>query len=525
MARAPFNPDRVRVPTAALKLPTGPLTVSQLTAMVKQAIEVALPATVHVVGQMSNFKRHSSGHLYFTLKDGASELSCVMWRSAVDATKFAPKDGLEVIASGTVEVFERAGRYQLYVRRLEPRGVGALELAFRQLCEKLQKDGLFDPTRKRAIPKFPRQIAVVTSPTGAALTDIVRTIHRRFPCVQILLHPVRVQGSGAAEEIAAAIRRVNANRVALGGIEVMIVGRGGGSLEDLWAFNEEIVARAIFASEVPVISAVGHEVDVTIADLVADLRAATPTAAGELAVPMLDDVLTRIAAAYARLERAAGSRLALRRAHLQAIEHRAVFRDPLSIVRRRELELDEFSDRMTKRAQLRASRARHRLERCVPSLQRIAPHRYLLAMTERLRHREARMRRNMTARVAFARRKLERVRDRWEAVSPTRRVAAMHERVRALGQSLPVLVGHALRLCTARLDAGEKRLEGVSPQSVLARGYSMTWKAKGRTLVRSLRDVRDRERVVTRVMDGEFESEVVDLRQLELFRSSCPNEN
>lgn len=525
MARAPFNPDRVRVPAETAALGGGSLTVSQLTALVKRAVEGALPATVHVVGQMSNLKRHSSGHLYFTLKDGGSELSCVMWRSAAEAMKFAPQDGLEALATGTVEVFERAGRYQLYVRRLEPRGVGALELAFRQLREKLEKEGLFDPARKRPLPRFPRRMAVVTSPTGAAISDIVRTMHRRFPCVSIFVYPVRVQGAGAAEEIAAAIRRINANSVALGGVDVMIVGRGGGSLEDLWAFNEEVVARAIFASDIPVVSAVGHEVDVTIADLVADVRAATPTAAGELVVPTLEEVVGRILAVRARLERAASSRNALGRARFRAIEHRATFREPLSIVRRRDLSLDEAMERLTKRMERRASGARRRLDRCAPSLQRIAPHRYLLVMTERLRHRVARLRRNAVVRAAVERTRFEVVRDRWEAVSPRRRAAVMQERIRSLAKSLPVLLGHVFRLCDARLAAAEQRLEGVSPRSVLARGYSVTWRAKGRKLVRSLRDVDDGERVVTRVEDGEFESEVVGLRQLELFRPPCPNEN
>ncbi len=289
MARQPFNPDLVKVPDDEKhRYGTEPISVSQLTAMVKRAIEETLPSTLHVVGEISNFKRHSSGHLYLTLKDRASELSCVMWRSAAAKLPFGPEDGLEVIATGRVEVFERSGRYQLYIRKLEPRGVGALELAFRQLRERLSDAGLFAEKHKRPIPRYPRRIAIVTSPTGAAIADMLRTIKRRYPCVHILVHPVRVQGPGAAQEIAAAIRRVNACAERLGGIDSMIVGRGGGSLEDLWPFNEETVARAIHASRIPIISGVGHEVDVTIADLVADVRAATPTAAAELAAPVLE---------------------------------------------------------------------------------------------------------------------------------------------------------------------------------------------------------------------------------------------
>ncbi|MDO8631193.1 MAG: exodeoxyribonuclease VII large subunit, partial [Phycisphaerales bacterium] len=302
MKREPFNPDliprRADEHRAAL---AGPLTVSQLTSLIKRAIQDSLPATVHVVGEISNFKRHASGHLYLTLKDAGSELACVMWRADAAKLKFSPEDGLEVIATGGVEVFERAGRYQLYIRRLEPRGVGALELAFRQLCAKLEKEGLFDPRRKKPLPRFPRRIVLVTSPTGAAVADMIRTIERRFPCVHVLVYPVRVQGDGAAAEIASAVRSVNSNAERLGGVDLMIVGRGGGSLEDLWAFNEEIVARAIFASSVPIISAVGHEVDVTIADLAADVRAATPTAAAEIAVPVLDELLSGLGAQELRL--------------------------------------------------------------------------------------------------------------------------------------------------------------------------------------------------------------------------------
>lgn len=500
------------------------MTVSQLTALIKRAILETLPSTVHVIGEISNLKRHSSGHLYFTLKDGASELACVMWRSAAESMKFAPADGLEVIATGAVEVFERAGRYQLYVRRLEPRGIGALELAFRQLCEKLSKEGLFDPARKRPIPGFPQTIAVVTSPTGAALSDIVRTVHRRFPCVRILVHPVRVQGPGSAQEIAAAIERVNAEATRLGEVDVMIVGRGGGSLEDLWAFNEEIVARAIARSEIPIISAVGHEVDVTVADLVADLRAATPTAAGELVAPLLADVLDRIADSRARAIRAAHSRVALCKAQFSAVERRSSLSDPFALVRRRELELDDVLDRLSSVARRPTADARRRLERCERWLARIAPHRYLLTLTGRLRRSETRFQRTMSARTAWSRHRLDCVLTQWASSSPDRRAAQLKERVRAYEASLPILVGYLMRLGRARLESGEKRLEALNPHGVLSRGYSMTWKADRRSLVRRVRDVADRERVVTAVADGEFESEVVNLRQLELFRPPCPSE-
>jgi len=247
------------------------MTVTQLNALVKRVLGNGLPATIHLTGQISNYSRPGSGHLYFTLKDENSEVRAVMWKTAATTVKFKIEDGMEVVATGGVDVYEPRGQYQFYVRKLEPKGVGNLELAFRQLYDRLSREGLFDNDRKKTIPKYPRRIGIVTSPTGAAIHDILQTLRRRFPCIEVMLYPVRVQGEGAANEIAAAIRKLNEQATALGGIDVMIVGRGGGSLEDLWAFNEEVVARAIFDSSIPVISGVGHEVDVTIADLVADL--------------------------------------------------------------------------------------------------------------------------------------------------------------------------------------------------------------------------------------------------------------
>ncbi|HUN81091.1 MAG TPA: exodeoxyribonuclease VII large subunit, partial [Phycisphaerae bacterium] len=310
-------------------------TVSQITQMVKRALTTNLPASLHVVGQISNISNPSGGHFYFTLKDATSELRCVMWRSDGAKLKFKPTDGLEVVAVGAVDVFEPRGQYQFYATKLEPRGVGALELAFKQLKERLEREGLFDAGRKRALPKFPRRIGVVTSTTGAAIRDILQTIQRRYAAVEVFVFGVRVQGDGAAEEIADAIGRLNAASAGLGGIDVLLVGRGGGSIEDLWAFNEEVVARAIFASAIPVISAVGHEVDFTIADFVADVRAATPTAAAELVVPVLADLLEGIEIRTARLRRGLGSAVESARSRLALIERFEWFRDPVGRINRR----------------------------------------------------------------------------------------------------------------------------------------------------------------------------------------------
>ncbi len=495
----------------------APLSVSQLTAQIKLAVEHAFPSTVHVVGEISNFKRHGSGHVYLTLKDPGSELSCVMWKSDAARLKFEPKDGMEVVAGGSIEVFERAGRYQLYIRRLEPRGIGALELAFRQLCEKLQKEGLFEAGRKRPLPKFPERIALVTSPTGAALADMLRTIERRYPCVSVLLYPVRVQGEGAAGEIAAAIRAINANHERLGGIDVMIVGRGGGSLEDLWAFNEEIVARAIHASRIPVVSAVGHEVDVTISDLVADVRAATPTAAAELVVPVLDEVLADLGAHALRLSRSVRGRMDVVAARFAGLLKQAPFREPIALVRRREQVVDELSTRAVRSLSSREHQLRQRVEAGERIVARIAPHRYLAQTTVRLRDAWHRLHWAWSRRSTALERRLGSDEARLAKSSPTAQVVTAQQHVDRLGSSVQEGMAHRLELLVARIAAQETLLGAVSHRSVLARGFSITRTKKGRTIVRSASDVRDGQRLLTQLADGEFESETRNIEQRELF--------
>jgi len=264
-------------------------TVTELTRLVKTELENAFPI-LWVEGEISNFHRHHSGHLYFTLKDEISQLRTVMFRSEAKRVPFELKDGLQVVARGRINVYEPRGEYQLVVELLEPKGKGALQLAFEQLKEKLQKEGLFDPARKKKLPLLPKKVGVVTSPRGAAVVDIIRTLERRFARLHILLYPVKVQGEGAAEEIVEGIDYLGK----LPGIDVMIVGRGGGSMEDLWAFNEEKVARAIFRCPIPVISAVGHEIDFTIADFVADIRASTPSMAAEIVIKEEESLRERI---------------------------------------------------------------------------------------------------------------------------------------------------------------------------------------------------------------------------------------
>jgi len=279
-------------------------TVTELVEQARDCLETAFNR-VWVEGEISNFKRHSSGHFYFTIKDIGSQLHAAMFRGSNRLMRFVPEDGMQVVACGRLSIYTGRGDFQIIVESMEPAGLGALQLAFEQLKNRLAKEGLFDPSRKKPLPEFPRRIAVVTSPTGAAIQDILNVTGRRLALADIDVYPVRVQGEGAAQEISRALRRLNQ----VGGWDVIICGRGGGSLEDLWAFNEEIVARAIAESRIPVISAVGHEVDYTIADFVADVRAETPTAAAEMVVRDRRELLDRIAGHWRLLSSRMNDRL------------------------------------------------------------------------------------------------------------------------------------------------------------------------------------------------------------------------
>ncbi|WP_126427519.1 exodeoxyribonuclease VII large subunit [Brevibacillus marinus] len=318
-------------------------TVSQLTRCVKQLLERDPQLSdVWVRGEISNFTHHTSGHMYFTLKDSQSRIKVVMFASYNRFLRFLPKNGTKAIVRGSLAVYERDGVYQLYAREMQPDGLGSLYLAFQQLKEKLQAEGLFDPQRKRPLPAFPRTIGVVTSPTGAAVRDIVTTIRRRFPQAAIVIIPAIVQGEEAPASIEAAIRLSNRYER----LEVLIVGRGGGSIEELWAFNDERVARAIAAARVPVISAVGHETDYTIADFVADVRAATPTAAAELAVPHYLEWLERIRQLEHRLHHAMKRRLAEQRERLLRLGYAYGMRRPQRRIEEARQELDDWVNRL-----------------------------------------------------------------------------------------------------------------------------------------------------------------------------------
>lgn len=316
-------------------------TVSEITRRVRDVLENSIPE-VWVEGEISNLRRPASGHIYFTLKDEHAQLRAVFFWGQAQNLNFELEDGLKVVAFGKIGVYEKRGEYQLYVETLEPRGIGALQLAFEQLKRKLEKEGLFDLAHKKSLPPFPRRIGIVTSPTGAAIRDILRIILRRFPKLEILLYPVKVQGEGAAEEIAQAIYDFNR----LEGIDVLIVGRGGGSIEDLWAFNQEIVARSIYHSRIPIISAVGHEIDFVISDFVADLRAPTPSAAAELVVGLMEEVIQSLDVASQRMEQALYGIIQMKRKQLENLTSRYILRHPEERIRQLHLQLDELGGRM-----------------------------------------------------------------------------------------------------------------------------------------------------------------------------------
>jgi exodeoxyribonuclease VII large subunit len=305
-------------------------TVSDLTTEIRTVLEDSF-AGVWVEGELSNFRHHSSGHMYFTLKDQESQIRAVMFRQQNRQLKFRPQDGLAILMYGEISVYEPRGEYQIVGEYMEPRGIGALQLAFEQLKERLQAEGLFDDSRKRPIPMLPGRIGVITSPTGAAIRDILQVLRRRFAGVDVLIYPVTVQGDQAAPEIVEAIRELNRR----GGLDVLIVARGGGSIEDLWAFNEEVVARAIAASKIPVISAVGHQVDYTIADFVADLRAPTPSAAAELVVSKTDELAQRLDDLQARMSGAVRSRLDALIVRVGGLERHLRLLNPMERIRMR----------------------------------------------------------------------------------------------------------------------------------------------------------------------------------------------
>jgi exodeoxyribonuclease VII large subunit len=435
------------------------LTVSRLTAEIKTLLERNFDP-VWVEGEISNLRLPGSGHLYFTLKDEKAQIRGVMFRLQNRLLKFEPKDGLQVIGYGRVTVYEPRGDYQIIFDYLEPKGLGALQLAFEQLKEKLATEGLFDPARKRPIPHLPQKIGIVTSSTGAAIRDILKIIDRRFANVQVLLYPVRVQGQGAAQEIARAIEDLNR----LTDVEVMIVGRGGGSLEDLWAFNEEVVARAIFSSRIPVISAVGHEVDFTIADFVADLRASTPSAAAELVVRSKVEITQNLRNLERALWQSFRAILDLKAERFFSLAER--LSDPRRRLSDQRIRLDDLSSRLAFSLKQGLSREQARF--------RLQQGKLLL-------------------------------------LNPARRLEEYSQKFAQVMRRLTLSLQRELRISRQRVEGIMGRLFTLSPLSVLERGYSITRALPSGEIVRRALDLKPENRVKVKVHQGEFTARVEEV--------------
>jgi exodeoxyribonuclease VII large subunit len=414
------------------------VTVSELNRRIRASLEAGY-ADIWVEAEISNLRMPSSGHYYLTLKDSSSQLRAVMFRYARKVLRFIPQDGMKVVCFGSINVYEPRGEYQLIIERMEPRGVGALQLAFEQLKNKLAAEGLFDEKRKRPLPFLPQRIGVITSGTGAALRDILQVLRRRFPGLYIKVLPVAVQGEGAAQEIAAAIAAANAHAVA----DVLIVGRGGGSLEDLWAFNEECVARAIYNSAIPVISAVGHEIDFTIADFVADMRAPTPSAAAELVVREKHELVRSVAILHAGLARSLSQRMAMERTAARNAADRLV-----------------RSTRMIADAQLAHDDLQQRLLQALPQVCAV---------------------RRMAQRTARA---------RLMTLAPRQRIEAYRSAAGFLKEALCRNNSFVVERMRSRLHTDLARLSGLNPAAILARGYSIVRLQSSGSVVRRSPDVR-----------------------------------
>ena len=358
----------MRIENKGLKEEKRIYSVSELTDDIKVLLENTFPE-VWVEGEISNFSQSQSGHIYFSLKDPKSTLRCVFFRGVNQGLKFSLKDGLQCLAGGRINVYAPSGQYQLNIQRLEPKGAGALQLAFEQLKEKLTQEGLFEPAHKKPLPLLPLRVGVVTSPTGAAIRDILNILKRRAPFVKIILNPVKVQGEGAAEEVAQAIKEFNQYKE----VDVLIVGRGGGSLEDLWAFNEEIVARAIYNSRIPVISAVGHEIDWTIADFTSDLRAPTPSAAAELVARQKDDLISELGHVFSRMSSSMHNKIKTLHKELFRFQDAYVLKYPLNFIQLSLQRIDELNHRLNQRAGYILETAQHRWTHLAGRLEALSP--------------------------------------------------------------------------------------------------------------------------------------------------------
>jgi exodeoxyribonuclease VII large subunit len=437
------------------------LTVAELTRQIRGALETRFGA-VWVQGEVSNYKLHPSGHQYFTLKDQRAQIACVIFRNTLPSPRIPLADGAQVQIYGNVSVFEARGQYQVSVQIVQTRGAGLLQAKFEALKRKLEAEGSFDPARKRALPKFPARIGVVTSPSGAAIRDMLNVLRRRAPGVHILINPVRVQGSGAAAEIAVAIRELAQPNESWPPLDLLVVARGGGSIEDLWEFNEEIVARAIFDSLIPVVSAIGHEIDFTIADFVADLRAPTPSAAAELIVPDAADLNRRIDELATCLNRCLHNFLSHQQTRLRFLSEHTLARELIKQMRDAQQELDLAG---------------------------------------------ASLRRNVLQRITETRATLMNFQSAVKSRNPQRELIGLRHGFTDLRRRFVALAPQSFEKARQRFQRAEGILRALGPEATLRRGYSITRTADGR-LIHSTKQASPGLKILTRVADGEFGSVV-----------------
>lgn len=485
---APFPPDGVKV-----------LSIGELTRSVKGMLEEAF-ACVWVAGEVSNLKRHTSGHWYLTLKDSESQLQTVLYRGINMRLRFDLHDGMDVIARGRLGVYAPRGEYQLMVEEIQPRGVGPLELAFRQLKEKLSHKGWFRPERKKPLPAFPRRVALVTSPTGAAVRDMLETLNRRWPLMEVWVCPATVQGDGAAGSITDAIARLNTFE----GIDVLVLGRGGGSLEDLWPFNEEIVAAAIHKSRIPVVTGIGHETDLVIADLVADLRALTPTDAATRISPDRHKIAEHLHQTEARLRGFVQGKVELLLNRIHELGQRRCFRQPFQAVRDQERRVDDWEERLGRALRQNVARQRQYLEGLAARLDSLLPS--VPALDRQLDDWRNRLARSARQYLARRRKALNGLAVRLPTLLPDLaehrgQVDALAGRLERAGRQRLLQQQHRLRALAARLDS-------LSPLNVLARGYSLTRREADQAVVRTPTQLAPGDRLVTRVQHGRIVSRV-----------------
>jgi exodeoxyribonuclease VII large subunit len=440
------------------------LSVSQLVRLVRETLEVNLDQC-WVVGEVSNARLAPSNHLYFTLKDSRSSINAVMFNSAVRRLRFRVDDGMQVVIRGRVNLYEARGTLQFYAEEMEPRGLGALQLAYEQLKQRLGKEGLFDASRKQRLPMLPRRIGIITALGGAALRDMLRVLLDRYPNLHVIIRPALVQGAGAAPEVAGALADLNAD----GRADVIIAGRGGGSLEDLWAFNEELVARAIFRSRIPVISAVGHEIDYTIADFVADVRAPTPTAAAQLVVPIKAELRRRLFDMQSTLAAAVHNKTASHRRHLAHLENR--MRDPRSIVRQLRQRLDSAAEELNAAMVSRVRENRHNLRELRVHLK--VPSAAVTERRLRIGRLAVRLAQVMSTRLNPHRIALERSAARLTEANARAPLVQARARVDDLFNRLESVEHSMLTRQRLLLAAVSRRLDAVSPLRVLERGYAV----------------------------------------------------